>query len=140
MKKTLSKIFKSNPNRLAKIEKDILTMLDEFNLSKSLRIKIELAIAEAIANSVIHGNNADPKKSISVTINQNSKKLFLKIKDQGKGFDVNRIPDPTDPENILKGNGRGIYIMNSVADDLEFNFSEDGTELILGFDLHKKEE
>ena len=80
MKKTLSKLFKSNPYRLAKIEKDILTMLDEFKLSKSLRIKIELAIAEAIANSVIHGNSSDPKKSILVTIIRTQENCFSKLK------------------------------------------------------------
>ena len=136
MKNITSKIFPSDPNLLPEIEEFILeTINKEFKINTKTQNNIELAVAEAAANCVIHGNDSNPEKILKLNISQNTNKIVISFKDEGKGFDPGKVPDPTSPENILKGSGRGIYIMNTLVDDLKFNFDSDGTELILSFNI-----
>ena len=58
-------------------------------------------------------------------------KLIIKIKDEGEGFDPSSIPDPTEPENLLKDSGRGIYLMRVYMDDLQYNRTPSGMEFVL---------
>jgi len=59
----------------------------------------------------------------------------MSFKDEGKGFTPGEVPDPTIPENILKGSGRGLHIMKTVAEEVSYNFDGKGTELVLSFKL-----
>lgn len=128
--------FKSNPELLPKIESFILDSIQsEINISEEKKNSIEMAIAEAAANSIIHGNNSNPNKNIFVSISILKRKIKISIKDEGNGFNPKDIPDPTIPENILKGSGRGLFIMKSLADDVEYKFLKENTELILSFNL-----
>ena len=61
--------------------------------------------------------------------------MEVSLKDQGNGFEVSEVPDPTKPENILKDSGRGIHIIRNFVDDLKYNFSPEGTEAILFLSL-----
>jgi len=63
------------------------------------------------------------------------KTLTIKIKDEGKGFDPSIVPDPTDPENLLKDSGRGLYLMRVYMDGLTYNQTPEGTEAILQLEL-----
>lgn len=129
------KIFKSNPELLPEIEKYILDSLRDLKISESKLNNIELAVAEAAANSILHGNKNDISKNVFIKIIVNSKILSISFKDEGEGFDPNDVPDPTIPENILKGSGRGIHIMKTLVDDIKYVFSDDGTEIILKFNI-----
>jgi serine/threonine-protein kinase RsbW len=136
MKNITSKTFKSDPKLLPEIENFILKAIEkEFQLSDSKKNNIELAVAEAAANCVKHGNKSNPEKNLKLNISKNTNKIIIAFKDEGKGFDPKNVPDPTIPENILKGSGRGIYIMKNLVDDMKFNFEADGTELILSFNI-----
>jgi serine/threonine-protein kinase RsbW len=66
-----------------------------------------------------------------VAVGDSTNAFCFKIKDQGKGFDYNNLPDPTAPENILKENGRGIFLMRNLSDEVSFN--EAGNEVIIYF-------
>lgn len=129
------KIFKSNPELLPEIEKYILDSLRDIKISEAKLNNIELAVAEAAANSILHGNKNDISKNVFIKILVNSKILSISFKDEGEGFDPNDVPDPTIPENILKGSGRGIHIMKTLVDDIKYVFSDDGTEIILKFNI-----
>lgn len=129
--KIYSKEIPSDPNILPEAEEFILRVAKEVNLNKDKYNNLALSFSEALSNSITHGNKLDKSKKVSLTIKVNETKMTVIIKDQGKGFDPNAIPDPTKPENILKDNGRGIHIMKSFLDDLKFNFTKDGTETIL---------
>lgn len=130
-----TKIFKSNPKLLPEIEEYILEIVDSFNFSESKRNNIEMAIAEAAANSILHGNKSDESKKVVIKINYHNDHLNISFKDEGEGFNPNNVPDPTLPENLLKGSGRGVHIMNSLVDNIQYIFSNPGTELILSFKL-----
>ena len=129
------KIYKSDSKLLPEIEDYILSSISKLKVKKEIKNNIELAVAEAAANSILHGNKNDPSKNVKIKIELNSKTLTLSFTDEGKGFKPSEVPDPTLPENLLKGSGRGVHIMNSLVDEVNYNFTDAGTELILVFHL-----
>lgn len=90
-----------------------------------------IAVTEAVNNAICHGNAQNSSLSIDVAVGDATDSFCFKIKDQGKGFDYNNLPDPTAPENILKENGRGIFLMRNLSDEVTFN--EAGNEVIIYF-------
>jgi len=94
-------------------------------------LKISMAVREATVNAVLHGNAYDPKKKIRVAFESTSRALVVTITDEGKGLDVNNIPDPLAPENLLKQSGRGIFLMRSFMDEVRIRLLDPGTEVTL---------
>lgn len=133
--KKYSRTFKSDPELLPDIEDYITDIIKDLNIPDTLKSNIEIVIAEAAANSIIHGNKGDVSKNIHIRLKLNTKELCISFTDEGSGFNPDKIPDPTIPENILKGSGRGIHIMKSLVDKIEYKFSGKGTELILTFKI-----
>ncbi|MDZ7765366.1 MAG: ATP-binding protein [Melioribacteraceae bacterium] len=126
----------SDPELMPEVEQFILDVAKKVNLNEDKYNSISLAVAEAISNSIKHGNKNDKTKKVNIKIKTEDDKLIVILKDQGKGFDPADIPDPTQPENILKDSGRGLFIMRSLLDDLRYNFTPDGTEIILEIKLN----
>jgi len=102
-------------------------------LSDELYGNVLVATMEATNNAIIHGNNSDPDKEVKIKINFLEKELKVLIEDQGKGFDHMNIPDPTAPENLEKINGRGIFLMERLSD--EILYMEEGRIVELKFKL-----
>ena len=91
---------------------------------------VELALHEALANAVVHGNRQDPRKSVQICGGcERSGDLLLAITDQGDGFDHNLVPDPTAGDNLLSKHGRGILLISRLMDSLEFRLN--GRQLIM---------
>lgn len=90
-----------------------------------------IAVTEAVNNAISHGNKQNSSLSIDVAVGDSSDSFCFIIKDQGKGFDYDNLPDPTSPENILKENGRGIFLMKNLSDEVAFN--DEGNEVIIYF-------
>ena len=89
---------------------------------------VELALAEALNNAVVHGNRMDRQKLVQVLCRcELGKGVSVVVKDQGRGFDPNAVPDPTAAENMGADHGRGIWVMKSVMD--EVSFEHGGTEV-----------
>jgi serine/threonine-protein kinase RsbW len=89
---------------------------------------VELALAEALNNAVVHGNRLHREKLVQVLCRcELGKGIFLVVKDQGRGFDPNAVPDPTAAENIKADHGRGIWLMKTVMDEVSFECG--GTEV-----------
>ena len=103
---------------------------DEFSKSRGLDDEsvyaIDLAVRESVANAVKHGNKFDESKNVTLTFADTGSAVEITVRDRGPGFDVEEIPDPTDPENLLKSNGRGILFMNSFMDTIEWSNDPDG--------------
>jgi len=93
--------------------------------------RIWLAIQEGIANAMRHGNKLDKSKSVSVTFIPSVEQIEIQISDQGNGVDLESVPNPNLPENLLKPNGRGVYFMKQVMDSVNTMASEFGSTLIL---------
>jgi len=79
---------------------------------------IDLAVRESVANAVKHGNKFDEEKQVEVVFTDSNEGLEMTVRDHGEGFDVGEIPDPTNPENLLKVCGRGILFMRSFMDEV----------------------
>ena len=92
---------------------------------------IAMAVREAAVNAVLHGNAYDPKKHITVSFEANSDALVIRVADQGAGLDPGTIPDPLAPENILRGSGRGVFLIRAFMDEVHFRQLHPGTELTL---------
>jgi serine/threonine-protein kinase RsbW len=92
-------------------------------------MKISMAVREAAVNAVLHGNAYDPRKKITLAFERTTRDLVITIRDQGKGLDLSKVPDPLAPENLLKTSGRGIFLIRSFMDVVEIHPSQSGTEL-----------
>ena len=99
-------------------------------------IKISMAVREAAVNAVLHGNAYDPSKKVMLAFERTPADLVITIRDQGKGLDVSKIPDPLAPENLMKTSGRGIFIIRSFMDEVQINPSQTGTEIKLVKHVH----
>jgi serine/threonine-protein kinase RsbW len=125
---SLDKVLRSDPIVVDDAVREITAVLSRLDWCDDIDL-VALAIQEALANAVVHGNHYDPEKTISLSVALNDDgSLFVDIKDSGSGFDPNAVPDPTSAKNLLSSHGRGIWIMRHVMDDVEFIFDH-GTEV-----------
>ena len=92
---------------------------------------IAMAVREAAINAVMHGNAYASGKSVTASFESTSDSLVIRIADQGPGLDPSVIPDPLAPENILRGSGRGIFLIRAFMDEVHFRQLHPGTELTL---------
>jgi serine/threonine-protein kinase RsbW len=99
-------------------------------------MRIAMAVREAAVNAVLHGNAYDPGKKVKLDFERTGHDLVITIIDQGKGLDLNKIPDPLAPENLLKTSGRGIFLIRSFMDEVHIRPSHTGTEIKLVKHVH----
>jgi serine/threonine-protein kinase RsbW len=83
--------------------------------------EIELALSEALANAMIHGNQEDPSKRVGVICRCGTDgEVSVSVQDEGSGFEIDIVPDPTHPDNRLGRTGRGLYLMKALMDEVCF--------------------
>lgn len=87
---------------------------------------IDMAVREAVANAVKHGNSLDETKDVHITLSDLTEHLEITVRDFGEGFKVEDVPDPTNPENLMKENGRGILFMKNFVDIAEWHNHPEG--------------
>jgi serine/threonine-protein kinase RsbW len=81
---------------------------------------VEIALREALADAIIHGNHEDRRKHVYINCRCEPGAVSIAVKDEGKGFDTNNVPDPTAPENIRSVHGRGIHVIRALMDEVRF--------------------
>ena len=91
---------------------------------------IDMAVREAVTNAVLHGNEQDETKTVEVTFKGSSELVEIAVRDRGRGFDPSDVPDPTDPQNILKTSGRGILFMRTFMDQVEWSHHPAGGTVV----------
>jgi len=101
----------------------------EYGLSEELAHWLELTISESMINAIQHGNRLDPAKQATLKISSTDDVLEIIVEDQGKGFALDTIADPTDVANLLKPGGRGILIIRSFMDEVDLTQSDGGCRL-----------
>ena len=121
----------SSVENLAFVEKEIEAIFDEFEISFDLFGNVLIAVTEAVTNAISYGNRNDVTKQVNITFKNQSGRLSVAVSDEGQGFDYELLPDPTDPENIEKLEGRGIFLMKSLSDGL--SFSDEGSKVDMYF-------
>jgi serine/threonine-protein kinase RsbW len=100
-------------------------------LDEDTSSNVAMAVHEAAINAVLHGNEYDPGKVVFACLQNTGADLEIVIADQGKGLDPDSLPDPLAPENILRGCGRGIFLIRAFMDEVHFRQLQPGTELRL---------
>lgn len=94
--------------------------------------RLGMAVREAAANAVTHGNAYSADKSVHFSVEMNDGRLVVKVRDEGEGFDASEVPDPTSVENLLKASGRGLLMMRALVDEVDVrNALPGGTEVVL---------
>lgn len=124
----------STSENIRLVERLVEDVCDVFNVNEDNYGNILIAVTEAVNNAIYHGNQGNPKKHIKIGFESGEKNIRFSVSDEGKGFDYNNLPDPTDPLNIDKLNGRGVFLMKNLADKVEFN--NNGQEVLLTFNLN----
>jgi serine/threonine-protein kinase RsbW len=80
-----------------------------------------VGVAEALANAMIYGNGSDPSKRVRVEVELDPERINVRVVDQGKGFVPGSVPDPTLPEHLEATGGRGLFLIRSLMDEVDFN-------------------
>jgi serine/threonine-protein kinase RsbW len=104
--------------------------LERFGLEEDSRHWIDLAVREAVANAIKHGNQEDPAKRVEVEVELSGSDLTIQVFDEGGGFQPESLGDPLAPENLLNPNGRGIFYMRSFMDRVDYNFRPEGGTVV----------
>jgi len=132
LEQTQIEIFSKKKN-LTQIELFLDEASKKLSIGEELYGKVFLAVLEAANNAVVHGNKEDETKKVHVEIAKTEKKLIITVSDEGDGFDYDNIPDPTLPENIEKPDGRGVFVIRNLADELIFE--DNGAKMQMVFNL-----
>ncbi len=117
------------PSRIESVEEAAVKAAEfakERGLDDEIAYAIDMAVRESVANAVKHGNKFDESKSVEVRFEDQDDAFGIAVRDFGEGFSVDEIPDPTNPENLLKTNGRGILFMNAFMDEINWSNHNDG--------------
>jgi serine/threonine-protein kinase RsbW len=124
----------SSSENMIEVEKLVDNACDAFNVNEDFYGNILIAVTAAVNNAMHYGNEGNPNKQIKIAVESDQKKIKFLVTDEGNGFDYNELPDPTDPLNIDKPQGTGIFLMKHLADKVEFN--NKGKEVLLTFNLN----
>ena len=127
----LSLRLNSTMESVTAIEAAAEKLAAEAGLDEDERFHVTMAAREAAVNALLHGNESDPAKRIDASFENTGAALVITIADQGKGLDPATLPDPLAPENLLRGAGRGIFLIRAFMDEVHFRQLHPGTELTL---------
>ena len=123
----------SRIENLREVEKMVDEISTACSMSSEVYGNVLIATLEAANNAILHGNKLDENKDVNLAFKWDDNQLELVVTDQGKGFNYKDIPDPTAPGNVEKVNGRGVFLMEKLSDDI--NFMDNGSKVSLTFNL-----
>ncbi|MCL5020491.1 MAG: ATP-binding protein [Bacteroidetes bacterium] len=121
-------VVKSRSNALKEAEGKLKAIFDRLGISESEEHNLLVATSEAVNNAISHGNKNDPEKNVTLDVDYEGCEIVITVEDEGGGFNPEDLPDPLAPENLLKPSGRGIHIMKSLMDRVDFTFTRRGTK------------
>jgi len=124
-------VLTSEPQQITKVEGFLLKLNKQLHLNETAFNKLLVATTEAVNNGIIHGNKRDPKKKVTLTCEYTSASLLVRIDDEGPGVDPASLPDPLAEENLLRENGRGVFLMRSLMDVVDFERTAHGSSVIM---------
>lgn len=137
-KKTMFRMtLSSAPKNIVRVEKFLDTVQEHVALDEIQIHKVMVALTEAVNNAIVHGNKADRRKKVFVSCEVLPGWLLFVINDQGKGFRPERVANPLKEENLLRESGRGIFLMRTLMDRVEFEALRSGYQVRLWLDLKK---
>jgi serine/threonine-protein kinase RsbW len=102
------------------VELFIDEMCMKLSVSDDLYGNVLIAVSEAVNNAIQHGNQFSKTLKVELNVCDSEQIFNFSVSDKGTGFDFANLPDPTSPDNVLKENGRGVFLMKNLADEVEF--------------------
>ena len=133
-------VIPSDPNFMGVVERRVLALVEEHGYGEGRIFALRLTIEEAIANAIKHGNKMDPTKKVTVRFRIEDGAAIVEVADEGSGFDLDSVPDPTEPENLQKPHGRGLLLMRTYADEVKHNEKGNCVHVVVRLDMDRVEE
>ena len=123
------------PNDLRYIEETVDFVVSHCStcdeVARKLRLNFRVSLVEALSNAMIYGNGRDPSKRVHVEVFLGEGSVTARVTDEGVGFDPGGVPDPTAPANLCRENGRGLFLMRELMDEVRYNARGNSVTLIL---------
>lgn len=123
-------VIPSDLESARKVEESLLTAVARQGYSQAAQFAIKLAVEEGLTNAIRHGNRGDRAKTVEVSYEVTPEQMRITITDQGVGFNLQAVPDPTADENLEKPSGRGIMLMRAYMDEVQFNSKGNQVSLV----------
>lgn len=111
------------------VAEQILERLEKFGIVQASSSNVYVALVEAISNAIRHGNKGDHDKHVEIKVELCPECATITVRDEGKGFDPRKVPDPCAPENLLVPCGRGVLLIRYIMDEVRFN--KRGNEIVM---------
>ncbi len=126
----------ADPKEIRRVEPFLQQINEVARLDDGSFYRLLMAGTEAVNNGILHGNKSNPSKIVYITCILKKDELIFRVRDQGKGFRLEDVPNPLEEKNLLKTSGRGIFLMRSLMDKVTFKVTRKGTEVELVLDLN----
>jgi len=103
----------------------------KLHLSREEIDNLSIAVSEIVSNAICHGNKMDPVKKVIIEFKYSPEEISIYVKDEGNGFDLEKLPNPLTPKNLMKDTGRGIFLLKNLMTEVNYNFTQTGTEVTI---------
>ena len=123
-------IIPSSQIYLAKVDDFVEKKLKKFGLNKDQLADVAISVTEVVNNAIVHGNKNVPRKKVTLRLITDKSSIVIEVEDEGEGFDLDSLPCPITEENLLKEVGRGIFILRSLMDKVDFVFKKEGGTVV----------
>ena len=129
---TLERSLDSTLESVDSAEELALSVAQKAGFDDDDLMKIGMAVRESMVNAIVHGNRYNAHKKVRFTVAHSPERFTIRIADEGEGFDIEGLPDPLAPENLMRTSGRGIFLIRSFMDEVEMRRRDPhGTEVTL---------
>ncbi|MFI5166214.1 MAG: ATP-binding protein [Thermoanaerobaculales bacterium] len=117
----------SNYENIELAERALAELCNSAEVEEETTYWIGMALREALANAIKHGNKLNPEKRVFVRMRLlPAGELQIEVEDEGDGFEPDRVVDPTSPNNLLRSSGRGVFYMRQFMDEVRFRAGDRG--------------
>ncbi len=127
----------SRPNSIGRVETFLKKINKNIRLDEIQFNKLMVSLTEAVNNAIVHGNKLQPAKKVRIICEVLPGWLLFMVNDEGSGFNPARISNPLQKKNLMRESGRGIFLMRTLMDRVEFEVIEGGQQVRLWLDLNK---
>ena len=129
--------LKSNPKHVRKVEPFLKKINRVAHLDEIQMHKMMVSLTEAVNNAIIHGNKSNLEKMVRVRCEVLPGWLVVSVQDEGNGFVPEKVRNPLRKQNLMRENGRGIFLMKTLMEKVEIEHGPSGTQVSLWLDLNK---
>jgi serine/threonine-protein kinase RsbW len=130
-------ICRSNQKEISHIEEFLRRVSLQLHIDDGMMYRLLVSCTEAVNNAIIHGNKSNPDKRVIIRCIVRKNTLTIRVIDEGKGFNSRNLQDPREEKNLLKENGRGIFLMRSLMDTVTFKKLKSGSEVEMKVKLQR---